>query len=272
LMIDTQQKKYVAFLRGPSGNRLYSTSDDFVRWSPLAESMDRAPGKSHAPIYTHVAFNYGQHYLGFASPYAIENSGIHHLRLRLLSSRDGLHFKFSGPDPYQRPALIEVGDYGDWDRFMVMMTGGPPIQFGDKLFIYYRGFSETHNRNGVKPKDSYYAGANGLATLRLDGFASLASGYEGGTITTTPFVFDGETLTINAKSNHHGSSIVTEVLDEKGQPIPHFTAADNLPMTKDAVATPIGWKDRKTLKPLAGQTIRLRFRLTNARLYSYRVV
>ena len=56
-----------------------------------------------------------------------------------------------------------------------MLTDGPPFRVGDQLYIYYPEFSETHNRNGIKPADSYYAGGNGLTTIRADGFASVAT-------------------------------------------------------------------------------------------------
>ncbi len=271
LMIDTPKRRYVAFLRGVEGNRLYSTSEDFVHWSPPLESIPRIAGKAGSPTYNHVGFNYGDQYLGFASHYAIEDDGVHHLRLRLLTSRDGLQFSYPGPDPYSRPALVDVGDYGDWDRYMCMLTGAPPIRVGDLLYIYYRGYSETHNRGGDKPQDSYYAGANGLATIRADGFASLASGFDGGTVTTKPLVFDGETLSVNAKANHHGSSVVAEMLDEKQEPIPQYTAADSVPMTQDLVSASIRWKERAGLGELAGRVVRVRFHLKNARLYSYQV-
>lgn len=272
LMIDTQRQRYVAFLRGMGGNRLYSTSGDFVHWSPLEESIPRLESQAGAPTYNHMGFNYGDQYLGFATHYAIEGDGVHHLRLRLLSSRDGLHFTYPGPDPYTRQALVDVGDYGDWDRFMCMMTGAPPIRVGDQLYIYYRGYSESHDRGDNKPKDSYYAGANGLATIRLDGFASMACGFGGGTVTTKPLMFNGEMLTVNAKANHHGSNVAVEVLDEQGQAIPKYSMVDSVPMTQDHVAAPICWKERANVAELAGRSVRFRFYLKNARLYSYQVV
>ena len=76
-----------------------------------------------------------------------------------------------------------MGEISDWDRLQTRMTGAPPIRVDDKLFFYYRGFSASHNK-GQFPRDHYFAGEIGLATLRLDGFASLAAGFDGGTIVT----------------------------------------------------------------------------------------
>jgi hypothetical protein len=270
LMIDARKKRYVAFLRGTKSNRLFSTSEDFVHWSPLKESMPAIPSRSHAPLYNHMGFHYGDQYLGLVSHYVVEEDGVHHLRVRLLSSRDGLRYEFAGPDPLKRPALIEVGEIGDWDRFMCMITGAPPIRVGDKLYIYYRGYSETHDRSGDKPKDSYYAGANGLATLRADGFASLAAGFDGGTVTTKPFVCDGQTLSLNAKANFY-ASVRVEVLDEQGKPLPGYAADECVPMATDSVEHAISWRERRSLRELKGRPIKLRFHLTNARLYAYRI-
>lgn len=188
MMIDTLQQRYVAFLRGTNGARLYSTSNNFVDWTPPAESMPARPAAGGGTtLYNHLGFPYGDSYLGLVSYYHVRDDGVHQLTTRLLSSQDGLHYDFPGQnasaDPVSRPPLVDTGDIGEWDRFMVMVTGAPPIVVGDQLYIYYRGYSETHDRSGVKPADSYYAGANGLATLRLDGFASLGAGFDGGQVT-----------------------------------------------------------------------------------------
>ena len=270
LMIDPHNRRYVALLRGTQGNRLFSTSDDFVHWSGLQESMSAVPGKAGSPLYNHMGFLYGDQYLGFVSHYVVEEDGVHHLRVRLLSSRDGLHFDFPGADALTRPALIDVAEIGEWDRFMCMITGAPPIRVGDKLHIYYRGYAETHDRSADKPKDSYFAGANGLATIRLDGFASLAAGFDGGFVTTTPFLFEGGMLTINAKANFY-ASVIVEVLDDAGEPIAGYAAADCVPMTEDRVDAAVTWKEHADLRALAGRPIKLRFHLNNARLYAWRI-
>lgn len=269
LMIDALQNRYVAFLRGVHGERLFSTSTDFVNWSPMDVSMP-AVQDIRAPYYNHLGFRYGDQYLGLTSHYKVETDGVHHLRVRLLTSADGLRYRMAGPEAFDRPALIDVGDYGEWDRFMCMITGAPPVRVGDKLYIYYRGYSETHDRRPGKPNDSYYAGGNGLATIRLDGFASLASGFDGGTATTKPIVFDGKSLTVNAKANFYGS-VVVEILDEQGQPVENYTAKDCIPMSLDSVSGAIAWKERSNLAELAGRPVKLRFQLKNARLYAYRI-
>jgi hypothetical protein len=61
-----------------------------------------------------------------------------------------------------------------------------------------------------------------------------------------------------------------EVLDEKGKPAPGFKREMCEPMQADSVDNPIRWKGT-SLADLRGKPVRLRFYLTNARLYSYRI-
>jgi hypothetical protein len=188
------------------------------------------------------------------------------LTVRLLSSRDGLH--------WDRPAtsapLVDVGSVGEWDRFTNMLTGAPPIRAGDRLYIYYRGLANRHKVDGA------YAGTDdadrtgggiGLATLRVDGFASLAASYSGGRVTTKPLRFSGEKLHVNAQAD--AGRILVEVLDESGSPIAGFDRQRCRPLAADQIEQTVEWHDQPALKSLQGRPIRLRFYLHNARLYSY---
>ena len=111
----------------------------------------------------------------------------------------------------------------------------------------------------------------GMATLRRDGFASLAAGFDGGRVTTRPIVFEEGALRINAKARFH-ANVTVEVLDEREQPIRGYSAADCAPCREDSVDQLVTWKDNSDLNRLAGRPVKLRFDLVNARLYSYRVV
>ena len=134
------------------------------------------------------------------------------LDVRLLPSRDGLRYKIAGPDPVGREPLIGCGGIGQWDRFLVMITATPPIRVGDKLYIYHRGGTSWHKPFSHKDPDEYNFGANGLATLRVDGFASLAATFAGGQFTTRSVVCTGKGLTVNAIANP--GKVWVELLDE----------------------------------------------------------
>jgi hypothetical protein len=220
-------------------------------------------------LYNHIGFLYGGQYLGLVSLFHNTAEREHKLDVRLLTSRDGLHYEFAGPQATSRPALIPCGEFGDWDRFQTRITGAPPICIGDRLHFYYRGFSTSHDKGG-SPTDTYFAGAVGLATLRKDGFASLAAGFDGGRVTTRRIRFEGKRLLINAQANHF-ARVCVEVLDEAGDVVPGYSADDCLPMTTNEIEFPTRWRDCADLGKLIGQSVQLRFYLSNAQLYAYRI-
>jgi hypothetical protein len=150
-----------------------------------------------------------------------------------------------------------------------MLTGAPPIRFGDKLYVYYRGMAGRHKPYEGKDEPFNQGGGFGLATLRLDGFASLDASYDGGRITTKPFRTQGRQLRVNAKAE--AGRLRVEVLDDSGQALPGFGRDDCRVMQVDRVDEPIGWKANASLDSLKNRPIQLRFHLENVRLYSYRI-
>jgi hypothetical protein len=151
-----------------------------------------------------------------------------------------------------------------------MLTGAPPIRVGDRLFIYYRGLANRHKPYEGKDEGNRRCGGLGLATLRLDGFASLQASYDGGRMTTKPSQFLGSELSVNAKADC--GQLCAAVLDAEGQPIPGFTRDECEPMRADRVEHRMTWKENATLESLRGRPIRLQFHLENVRLYSFRIV
>jgi hypothetical protein len=243
-----------------------STSTDFVGWTPPAPFL--WPLHEEEALYNNTGFVYGDQYLGILTHF-----DKHPLRqtqtLRLLTSRDG--------ERWSRPPgapLVPLSDVGEWDRFQIMLTGAPPIPVGDRLYVYYRGTARRHNKVPrefdlrIAPDQDPRTMAIGLATLRLDGFASVAASYDGGTLTTTPAVFDGDTLSVNVTADY--GRVLVELLDEQGEPLPGHGRADCVPIEVDAVAARVAWSGRTSLRALGGRPVRLRFHLANARLYAYR--
>ena len=263
LMIDTLRRRYVACLRS-SPHRAQSFSDDFVQWTPPRIHLRAGKGEDANTIYNHMGFVYGDRYLGVLTYFARDPKNSL-LTLRLLTSRDG--------ETWQRPdtgkPLVDVGGIGEWDRFMIMLTGAPPVRVGDKLHIYYRGMAARHKPYEGKDEPFHQGGGIGLATLRLDGFASLDASYDGGQVTTRPLRCRGSQLRVNAKAD--SGKLFAEVLDEAGKSIPGFTRADCQPLQADRTDHPMTWKERTSLAALNDRPIRLRFHLENVRLYSYRV-
>ena len=263
LMIDTAKRRYVALLRALP-NRKMSVSTDYINWTAPCVCLKAREGEEANTLYNHVGFNYGDRYLGFLTYFSRD---LHNplLTIRLLSSRDG--------DNWEKPdtghPLVDVGDIGEWDRFTNMITGAPPIRIGDKLYIYYRGLIKRHTP--YEGKDFGAAGGGlGLATLRVDGFASLNADYTGGSVTTSLFLTRGKELHVNVKADV--GQLQAEVLDEQNFTIPGFTRDDCNPVQADSCDGTVRWKENPTLGKLQGRPIRLKFYLQNVRFYSYRIV
>jgi hypothetical protein len=104
-------------------------------------------------------------------------------------------------------------------------------------------------------------------TYRVDGFASANAGDKGGELLTKSLTFEGKSLSINFQTSESGS-VAVELQDENGRPIPGFTLADAKPLSGDSLDQTVRWKADADLGKLAGKTIRLRFRLKNADVYS----
>ena len=266
-MIDTLNRRYVAFLRD-GGHRSLSISEDFVHWTPPRKFLNAL--NEEETLYNNIGFVYGKQYLGFLTHFD-RNAYRQSQTLQLLASPDGENWTrpFAGE-------LIDTGDVGEWDRFQILLTGAPPIPVGDRLHIYYRGTPRRHNKvvgdfePRIDPDQKRDFMGIGLATLRLDGFASVSSSYDGGNITMRPLEFGGEQLSVNVVSDW--GELRVEILDEAGKVIPEYSADDCIPICEDTVATHVTWKHRRNLAELSGKTMKLRFFLKNARLYSYRCV
>ena len=117
---------------------------------------------------------------------------------------------------------------------------------------------------GTLPHNLYGVG---LATLRRDGFASLAAGPEGGHVTTRPLTFAGQRLHVNA-AVASGGRLRVEVLDRHGHALPGLTLDDCLPFTGDSTAQEIRWTAGSLPEQPAGP-LRLRFALRDADLYAF---
>ena len=79
----------------------------------------------------------------------------------------------------------------------------------------------------------------------------------------------GIRLTINAQAEK--GEIVAEVLDDQGKLVPGYSREDCRAFSGDSLRHALSWKGGDFLGGLLGGTVRLRFHLRNARLYSYTI-
>jgi hypothetical protein len=181
------------------------------------------------------------------------------LNFYIATSRDAENWDFQWI--YVGNPLVARGMDGGFDKDMII----PPsniITHNDRHWIYYGGANERHGA----PRRDYGIGG---ATLRLDGFICLeAKGDEPGTVVTKPFRLEGDRLHVNVS----GEEVAVEVLNDRGIPVPGFSAKDaGVSRDVDALRLEPSWKNGKRLSMLKGSVICLRFHLKNARLFAFHV-
>ncbi|HUT28363.1 MAG TPA: hypothetical protein VMX13_01120 [Sedimentisphaerales bacterium] len=126
----------------------------------------------------------------------------------------------------------------------------------------------------------------GLATVRftqrLDGFISLDAGDEPGIFITRPFVFDGDKLVLNVDAKAGRVKVGIMALPGKEytgynvaltnppkQGTRNYGITDCDAISADSVQQVVTWKGDPDVGNLAGQVVRLRFEMQNAKLYSF---
>ena len=151
--------------------------------------------------------------------------------------------------------------HGDWNWGNVQSAGGCCLIVGDRLHFYCSG------RAGIQGKSTSGVCTTGLATLRRDGFASMDAGEQPGTLTTRPLRFRGRHLFVNV-DNPKGELRV-EVLDDQGRVIKPFTRENCVPVHVDRTSQAVQWREVTDLGAVRDRPVKLRFTLTNGRLYAF---
>lgn len=108
-------------------------------------------------------------------------------------------------------------------------------------------------------------------TMRPWGFASVSAGYEGGEVTTKPFVFNGGELRLNYATSA-GGSVQVEMQDGSGKSIPGFTVAEMTPLFGDELDATVTWKTGADVSSLSGRPVRMRLLLKDADVFAFRAV
>jgi hypothetical protein len=118
-------------------------------------------------------------------------------------------------------------------------------------------------------------------TQRLDGFFSLDAGDQTGIIITRPFILEGEELILNVKAD---GQVKVAILGLAGKEMTGFNVALKDPpkkgircysikhcdpVTADSVRHTVTWKGSSDVGSLAGQVVRLRFEMQNAKLFAF---
>ena len=178
----------------------------------------------------------------------------------LMSSRNGVHFQrwneaFLRPGPERADTWLYGHQYIAWHAVETKssLKGAP-----NELSLYASEGSWTGDSNAIR-----------RYTLRLDGFVSISASWKGGELITKPLKFEGDRLDINFATSAAGG-IRIEIQTADGKPIPGFTLDDCQETFGDAIDRTVTWKGGTSVSKLAGKPVRLRFRLKDADLYSFR--
>ncbi len=171
----------------------------------------------------------------------------------LMSTRDGTTYDRTFMDAFVRPGM----ERGAWHaRSLFASMGIVPTNDAEMSFYVSTNYGiPSHQIRRY--------------SLRTDGFASIHAGYSGGTMTTKPIRFRGEKLVLNYWTSAAGR-IQVEILDEAGKPMPGYAAGDCNKIIGNEIRRTVTWKNKDNLSDLAGKPVRLRFRITDADLYSLR--
>jgi hypothetical protein len=172
-----------------------------------------------------------------------------------MSSRGGTRFQRKFLESFVRPGM----DPSSWAARSNMPAYGV-IQTGpaEMSFFIVRGYSSN------QPRIERMA-------MRLDGFASLHAGYRLGHATTKAVLIDGARLSLNLSTSASGFAKVV-LLDEAGNEIPGFGEADANELVGDAVDITAAWKTSPRIETLKGRSVRIKFLLRDADLYSFAVL
>jgi hypothetical protein len=172
-----------------------------------------------------------------------------------MSSRGGTQFQRKFMESFVRPGM----DPSSWAARSNMPAYGV-IQTGpaEMSFFIVRGYSSN------QPRIDRMA-------MRLDGFASLHAGFRPGFMITKPVKIDGARVSLNLSTSASGFAKVV-VLDEVGNEISGFGAHEAKEVVGDAIDIAAAWRNSPRLEELKGRTVRLKFILLDADLFSFAVL
>ena len=262
------------------GNRSfkYATSPDFIDWSyPQWADFGNTPQEQ---LYTSPVIPYFRApHIYLAWPMRLMDDWRQLLPespwpgvsdVVFMSSRDGLHWDRRFMEAFIRPGRQRR----NWtDRSNLPAFGLLPTA-ADEISLYVV-------RNYHTPSCHLER-----MVLRTDGFVSVHAGYAGGEFVTKPLIFEGGNLVLNYSTSAAGS-IRVEIQDAKGNPLLGFSLLESPLIYGDEIEHTVGWKrmhpdfsvypeyeqgfrrsSERPLARLAGKTVRLRFVMKDADLYS----
>ncbi len=244
--------KYVGITRlWVDRNRLVGRTEsaDFVNWTKAVEVLRGTP---EAQVYSMPVFRHAGLYLGLPAIFRCpRHGGDDRVHTELAWSPDTVTWHRIDPGTPLIPTSETDGHY-DWG---CVYASAPVFREGE-VQLYYGASNGPH----TDWRDNFLA----LATLRPDGFAGYQQQEEGtpAVVLTKPVPLTSATLTVTCDAR--GGSVAVAVVDEAGNVL-----RQGRPITTDVTDAAVGWQAADGLGPFVGKNIRLRFEITQAKLYSF---
>ncbi len=271
------EEEYICYFRtwkriGKEGFRWISrtTSKDFAHWT-TPEEMDfgDTPPEHLYTNGTHPYYRAPQIYLALAKRFFPAKAALAADQARALvsnpgyrvASSDSVFFTSRGGNRYDRTFMEAFLRPGPSPEDWVARDNTPAL-----------GVVPANAREMFLYRVSHYAQPSchmARYSLRADGFVSVHAPFRGGELVTKPLTFSGSKLEVNFETSAAGGLRV-EIQDEDGKPFPGFALADCPEAIGDEVDHIVAWKAGTGVASLAGKTVRLRFVLKDADLYSLR--
>lgn len=278
------EQRYVCYLRtwtgdGYAGIRTVSraTSKDFVTWTEPVEMefTDGQGAKDH--LYTNQTHPYmrAPHlYVAIAARFMpgrqvlseadAQRLGVNPRYFRdcsdavLLTSRGGARYDRTFREAFLRPGVGMQNwvSRSNYPALNVVQTGPAEMSF----YV---------NQNYAQPTAELRR-----YSLRLDGFASLRAGFEGGSVLTRRLRFGGDALELNFATSAAGGVRVA-VCDDAGAPLKGYGIDDCVPLIGNEIGRTVTWRRDGAaasgdVSGLRGRAVRLRFEIVDADVFAMR--
>jgi hypothetical protein len=263
---------YLCYLRvSPDGVRRIAraTSPDFVSWTePVLMNYGDRPIEHLYTNQTHAYFRAPHIYLGIAARFFPGRQVLSAAEAREIGVDPGYFHDCSDA------VLITSRGGSRYDR--TFMEGFLVPGIGHENWVSRTNYPARNVVQTGPHEMSFYVNQNyGQPTshlrrysLRLDGFACVRSGYDGGEMVTRPLRFTGRELVLNFATSA-GGGIRVEIEDADNRPLPGFGRHEAVELIGNEIARAARWRQSGTdLSSLAGRTVRLRFALKDASLYA----
>jgi len=247
-----------------------TTSIDFLHWTePVEMDFGDTPPEELYTSGTHPYYRAPQIYIALAKRFFPDKVALPASQAKTLvqnpgyriASSDSIFMTTRGGSHYERTFMEAFIRPGPMPEDWIARDNAPAL-----------GVVPANEREMFIYRLSHYAQPSSHMAryrLRADGFVSVHAPYGGGQLITKPFTFSGNHLELNFETSAAGSMRV-EIQDENGVPQTGYTLAECPEMIGDDIARTIKWSEGDNVNKLAGKTVRLRFVMKDADLYSLR--